>query len=270
MTMTRAALALLALLGGGTGLSAQIIIGDANARDDSAKPDYVICTASLRDGRTAWSGRVFVDSRHTRQIGLDDAYKAYLEGQFGSVRDVNCAVDPYPWRSLPAADSYNAMTGWTGTFPTSRPVSGRASAAASPPAKTPAPVAKVDPKLATPTAPRETRDARLAREAAEDEAYRRALAEHDRQVASTAQAQRDFEARKASQHDAVTAVQQDYQQRYAEADAAQGRYQRALADHQALVRQLETPADRNAKVDWREAVTVCKFDTANPQSKFGN
>lgn len=242
-------------------LSAQIIVGDPDEERKRPRYDYAICSASLRDGRTAWSGRIFIDVRHSHENGVDDAFEAYLTSRFGRVRDAGCHTDNQPWVTLPQSDERNIYTGWTGGYPTERPAR---QTQPSPPSPEPKPASQQP--IATQLAPEQ----RLARERAEDEAYQRALAEHQRQVQAAADAQRQFEEQKVRQREAAQAVDQDYQRRLADAQAAQQRYREELAQHQRLVQALETQADRNAKVDWKEAVTVCGFHADDGQSKFGN
>lgn len=54
------------------------------------------------------------------------------------------------------------------------------------------------------------------------------------------------------------------------AEAARNQYQQDLAAHQQLIRDRETKHDREAKVEWREAVAVCVLDLNDGQAKFGN
>lgn len=61
-----------------------------------------------------------------------------------------------------------------------------------------------------------------------------------------------------------------HQRELAVADAARKRYEADLAAHQQLVGNRETKQDRETKVEWREAVSVCVLNPTDGQAKFGN
>lgn len=107
--------------------------------------------------------------------------------------------------------------------------------------------------------------------------YQRELAEYQARLAEIERIKADTAAKHAASTAAAAAELARHQREMgrhegelAAANAARRQYEQELAAHQQLVRDMETKKDREAKVDWREAVVVCTLNPGDGQSKFGN
>ncbi len=100
--------------------------------------------------------------------------------------------------------------------------------------------------------------------------YERELAEYKSRLAEIEKIKVGIAAKHSADTAAAKAELARHQRELAVADAARRRYEADLAAHQALVRAMETKQDREAKVDWREGVSVCVLNPADGQTKFGN
>lgn len=107
--------------------------------------------------------------------------------------------------------------------------------------------------------------------------YQRELEAHNARLAEIEKIKADTAAKHAADTAAaqqqLTLHDQDmarHRAQVAQTDALRRQYEQDLAAHQERVRSMETKKDREAKVDWREAVVVCNLDANDGQSKFGN
>lgn len=100
--------------------------------------------------------------------------------------------------------------------------------------------------------------------------YQRELAEYQARLAEIEKIKTDTATKHAGDTAAAAAELARHQRELAVADAARKRHEADLAAHQRLIRDRETKQDREAKVDWREGVSVCVLNPADGQAKFGN
>lgn len=107
--------------------------------------------------------------------------------------------------------------------------------------------------------------------------YQRELEAYKARLKEIEQIKTDAAARHAANQAAaqqvIAAHDQDLERNRAEvaaANAAQRHYEEELATYRRLVALNETNADRERKVDWREAVVVCALNPNDGQGKFGN
>ena len=250
-------------------LPAQIVVGDPNDRTPT-KMGRVSCQAALRDGRVIYSGVIWADTAHPYEGGFKEAFEQFASGNYGRVSDVSCTR--HDWTSIQLYGNVerdkptgHILTGWTGSFPTQGPQQAELPKpqAMPSPAK---PFADARPPTAPNPKPLPDYEIKYQQELA---AYNQRLSE----IEAIKKANAEKIARDAAQLErdkaAAAALIEKHRQEVAQADAARAQYQRELAAHQALVDQ-QKGADRNQPVDWREAVVVCTFDPANPQTQFGN
>ena len=100
--------------------------------------------------------------------------------------------------------------------------------------------------------------------------YQRERAAYEARLAEIEKIKVDTAAKHGADTAAAAAELARHQRELAVADAARRRYEADLAAHQQLIRDRETKQDREAKVEWREAVSVCVLNPTDGQSKFGN
>ena len=107
--------------------------------------------------------------------------------------------------------------------------------------------------------------------------YQRELAAHQERLAEIERIKTETAAKlardKAAAQEVIDRHRQEMdvnRQQVAAADRAKRQYEQDLAAHEALSKQMRTKQDRDALVDWLEAVTVCELNAQNPQAKFGN
>lgn len=100
--------------------------------------------------------------------------------------------------------------------------------------------------------------------------YQRELADYNARLAEIEKIKADTAAKHAADTAAAGAELARHRRELAVAEAARKQYEIGLAAHQQLIRDRETRQDREAKVEWREAVAVCILDLSDGQAKFGN
>jgi hypothetical protein len=241
--------------------NAQIVVGDPNERKINTMPEYGWCWMQVGD---AWyvSGVVFLPDNEFSSRFLP-AFEAYLESNFGRARNGFCGegYDTIDSSIRANPSSRYIKTGWTGGFPVEKSKGSASSARRSTPKSESAARAPAAPKGPTPN------ELKYQRELA---AYNARLAEIERIKADTAakhSADTLAAQQQLAQHEGDMAR---HRQQVAQAEAARRQYEDDLAAHQQRVSDMETKKDREAKVDWREAVVVCSLDPRDGQSQFGN
>lgn len=100
--------------------------------------------------------------------------------------------------------------------------------------------------------------------------YQRELEEYNARLAEIEKIKTNTAAKHAADTAAAAAELARHQRELAVASAARKQYEAELAAHQQRVRDMETKQDREAKVDWREAVVVCTLNPTDGQTRFGN
>lgn len=146
----------------------------------------------------------------------------------------------------------------------------KASGATPQPAQKKAPTgANIDNSDASPAAPKGPTPNQLK--------YQRELAQYNARLAEIERIKADTASKHAADTAAAAAELARHEREMAHhvgelaaAKAALRKYEEDLAAHQAQVRAMETKHDREAKVDWREAVVVCTLNPADGQTRFGN
>lgn len=133
------------------------------------------------------------------------------------------------------------------------------------------------PSREAPKAPRPTSPAEPKGPTPNQLKYQRELEAYHARLAEIEKIKTDISAK----HSADTAAAQQrlaqhegdmarHRAQVAQANALQRQYEQELAAHQARVSSTETKQDREAKVDWKEAVVVCSLNASDGQSRFGN
>lgn len=100
--------------------------------------------------------------------------------------------------------------------------------------------------------------------------YQRELAEYNERLTEIERIKANTATKHAADTAAAEAELTRHRRELAVAESARNQYQQDLATHQQLIRDRETKQDREAKVEWREAVAVCVLDLNDGQAKFGN
>jgi hypothetical protein len=254
-----------------TSSDAQIIVSQPGEIIRHPEKRYGWCWVVVNHTDTYFSGIVFLPRDDFRERFLP-AYQAHAEANIGHVRDTLCqddfgsaysAEEDFNRWITNNADTKWTKTGWTGGFPTSGPTETNSAGAVK---KAPAPPARAaraapPPPAAAPVQP--APDAEVQRTSQ----LNAGIQKHNDDVAAENRRRKEgYEATLA----AKAAEVKQYEAELARANAAKAQYERDLAAHQATVRNQTTKKDREAMVDWREAVTVCELNQTNAQSKFGN
>lgn len=240
--------------------NAQIVVSSGNEPPKPAKVEWMQCIA-IMGNLTAYSAPIyFLDDSPTR-MRVAKEFENYVRSQFGSASFGSCSsIFGSPMYEDPKE---NKPTNWTGGYPTDMPrhtgprSSRPASRAASDVSLRPAP----QPKGPTPNQLKYQR---------EMEAYKARLAEIERIKADTATRHAADQAAARQQIASHDSDMARHRQEVAAADAARRRYQEELEAQQRRVTEMETKADRERKVEWREAIVVCELRPSDGQSKFGN
>lgn len=102
------------------------------------------------------------------------------------------------------------------------------------------------------------------------EAYNQRLAEIDRIKSDTAARHGASQQAAKQQLDGHDQDMARHRQEAAAAEQRQRQYRQDLENHQRLVDQVQSKADRERKIDWREAIVVCTLNPSDGQSRFGN
>ncbi len=100
--------------------------------------------------------------------------------------------------------------------------------------------------------------------------YQRELEAYNARLAVIEKIKADTAAKHAADKSAAEQELARHRQQLAVAENAKRQYAADLAAHQQRVRAMETKKDREAKLDWREAVVVCMLNASDGQARFGN
>jgi hypothetical protein len=246
---------------------AQIVVRDANEPEvRPVKVEAVVCSASINDGRIGYSTLLWVPNDRATLERMAQEFRDHVTSTVARARVIGCHSYPsYNWFPKPPGTTVDNIlyTGWSGGYPTSYPGDSKPRAAADKASPKPGASAPQGPVDRGPT-PNELKYQR------ELTAYKARLEEIERIKAETAA--RHAANRNAAQQQ-VDAHDQDmarHRREVAAADAARRQYEQDLAAHQALLDQRQSKADRDRKVDWREAIVVCQKKPSDGQSRFGN
>ena len=243
-----------------TASAAQIVVGDANERRVHRELTDGWCYVS--DRGTNYISGVVTMPRDDFQTIFYPAFKNHIRATYGHASDGFCDDDGGDESTMDTTiranpDMVFVKTGWTGGFSRQVEKESRVTRSEN---RAPATVTST-PKGPTPNQLK----------------YQRELAEYNARLAEIEKIKTDI----ASKHAADTAAAQQrlaqhegdmarHRAQVAQANALQRQYEQDLAAHQAQVSSMETKKDREAKVDWKEAVVVCSLNPSDGQSKFGN
>lgn len=225
---------------------------------------YSIAVTRLTRQDTETQFRAYVTNLGASNANCYDRLQKRYENPFSSVEEAQADIHH---RQAYWQDAYQFIpTTWS---PSEKP--GQASIPLRPALKKPAKPALTIAEAAAVQPPNPVgptaNQLRYQRELA---AYQERLAEIDRiKVESAASLARDKGAAAAAMAQHEREMEQNRQQ-VAAAEMAKRRYEQDLAVQLAAVERNRTKQDREALVDWPEAVSVCELNPQNPQSKFGN
>ena len=248
---------------------AQIIVGRSDENVAHREQRYGWCSVKI-NGENYVSGVVFLPQDDIYSVFLP-AYKEFAKANLGQPYDEWCA-DNHKYSFAAESDIERYITknpqtryirqGWTGGFPTR----GQSERKPDRPAAPVSGISKSPPPPPLPKGPTPNQ-LKYQRELAE---YQQRLAEIETEKAASAA---KLASNKAAAQQLIDQHRRDMeanQIQLAAAEQARRRYEQELAAQQRMIDRQRTNQDREALVDWPEAVAVCELNPQNPQSKFGN